>query len=211
MFSLSNTDWFELRSRRQMLTDAHIIAAMRVLALRFAPAAHCQPPALGAVPEVGFNYVDDASVQVALRDQCHWFFTGRSANGSVYMGDSLFPRPSQNAINHICDLYANGSTPLLPVTQLPVQRQTGNTDCGLFALLNAAIFAANIAASPEAIAEKFARLHVDQRRLREFFVTALETAHFDITRIPLLPSRPHLTLRTPTTFMINCATRTLVQ
>ena len=120
-----------------------------------------------AVGHVGFDFAPAPSVQILHNGANHWL-TSASTSVGVLVADSLLAEPNLMICQQLLNLYCKPEGQAwLDVTYIDVQRQSGETQCGDFAIAFAAAFASGKSA------KAIRALRFDQDRMRSHLTACL--------------------------------------
>ena len=118
----------------EMLTDKHINAAQKVFTQNFPLIEGFQNPLLSQKNMFVPIACNAKGIQIHHVRNNHWI-TSSSTAGCVEVFDSVYNNLSTDTEVQLATIYQNlAEKNVLQVKIVPCQRQTGSTDCGLFAI-----------------------------------------------------------------------------
>lgn len=122
-----------LKSKHQWLDDAIITASQSILKQQFPQVNGLQPPILGE--SLSMEPQPHGFVQIVCIRGNHWIClsTMRCQPSTVYVYDSLHGKLDAHTKKVVADLMQSKENQI-EVRYADVQRQSGASDCGLFAL-----------------------------------------------------------------------------
>ena len=181
--------------QHMQLEDCHINAFQRLIAESVASQGWQQT----AIGGVGYDFAPAPSVQILHNGTNHWL-TSASTRSGVVVADSLFTEPNAATCQCLLHLYCLDKQECLEVTYIGVQRQTGSTQCGDFAIAFAAAFA-RILATGKPI-ESVTDMRFDQSGMRAHMIECLNANKF--AQFPMaIHSDALITLLRPITYQIK--------
>jgi len=181
--------------QHMQLEDCHINAFQRLIAESVASQGWQQT----AIGGVGYDFAPAPSVQILHNGTNHWL-TSASTRSGVVVADSLFTEPNAATCQCLLHLYCLDKQECLEVTYIGVQRQTGSTQCGDFAIAFAAAFA-RILATGKPI-ESVTDMRFDQSGMRAHMLECLNANKF--AQFPMaIHSDALITLLRPITYQIK--------
>ena len=161
---MSDNDLKILRNPGEDLADNHIDAALRLLRRDFPHVAGLDDPVVGqclSYPQgqySGQNYV-----QILNDGAAHWVTLQGESGNSVNLYDSAFDYAEIGTKEQVASILQHTGTNI-DIKQKPVVPQTGDHDCGLFAVA----YATEIASGGDPTTIKY-----DQKALRGHFESCL--------------------------------------
>ena len=158
-----------LQQMHLRLEDCHINAFQILISRTFASQGWQNVE----VGHVGFEFAPAPSIQILhnINGDNHWLASASTSVG-VLVADSLLSEPNQVICQQLLDLHCKPAEDWLDVTYLDVQRQSGGTQCGDFAIAFAAAFASG--KSVKAVRA----LRFDQDGMRSHLLTCLAADQF---------------------------------
>ena len=165
-FGLVTNEW---------ITDDIIDVAATILKQQFPLVAGFEKASVGRVAFAVQVDTNTEGMQFHHINGCHWVLSSTMGGLPIKIYDSLpSESPSRDLIHQLTNLYFPGEVSAEEVVQIPVQRQEGAQDCGIFAIC----FAVSLLHGQDV-----SRLRYDQSKMRSHLITCLQKKK--ITPFPL--------------------------
>ena len=145
-----------------MLSDKHMYAKKQQLQKKFPHLQGLQSTLLSQTGKFQPVVESGAAIQIRFVSECHHWVATSYDDGEVKQYDSLFQGKLTPSLEHqIAQLYScaaqNG---MIKVKAVPMQQQTGSTDCGLFSIAAAVHVALGDSMADTSFAQEKLRDHL---------------------------------------------------
>jgi hypothetical protein len=172
-FGLVKGDKNILETLTRMLNTTHMEAVSSLISQLKPGIGGLNPPLEFRI--AGFDYMGFEGIQIHHTGSQH-FITSTSVGGQVRVFDSLFRTPNAKVCKQLHNLYALPESAYVVVAWMPMQKQDGGVDCGLFASAVAIELARGVPATDIASAT------FDQSQMRKHMLQWLQRCSDPATR-----------------------------